>query len=237
MKFTAPTLLTLWETGVEHAIAARPAALLAVVNGESLDDVARLGVGRRDGRLLECFADYGGNRFEAVTDCPQCRSLVELEFDATDVSHPMVDGGPVSYEENGWSLSWRCPDTVDFCHAAQAETVDDASAILLSRCLTVVQGENDQEPPEELVDKLMDLAAAADLQTDVQLAISCPACNTTWQASFDIGAFLWTRIETDALHLLEEVREMAAGYSWSESEILSLSPARRSAYLQLVRGT
>jgi len=236
MNFSAPTLLALWETGVEHAIAARPAALLAGIAGESPDAVARLGVGQRDGRLLECFAGYGGDRFEAVTDCPECNVPVELEFDAADVSRPTAIGGPVMLEEDGWVLSWRPPDTVDFCHAAEAGSVTGASAILLDRCLTIVRGEENQNPPEHLLERLFELAAASDPQAVIQLDIACPACDATWQAPFDIGAFLWTRIEADALRLLSEVRELAVCYCWSEAEILSLSPARRSAYLQLARG-
>lgn len=235
MNLPASILLDLWETGVAHAPAARPATLLAMSSGETIDTTARLPLGRRDALLLQWFRDISGNPLEALTECPQCNGPVELEFDAADVERPAGPNGPVTTDDEGWSLSWRPPDTLDFCHAAGAGTADAARQVLLDRCLTVTGGEGNQQAPENLISKLMELAAAADPQADVQLALTCPACGAAWNAPFDIGAFLWARIESEALRLLAEVHELAATCCWSEAEILELSPARRSAYLQLAR--
>lgn len=220
-----------------HAPAARPAALLAVSTGESVDVVARLPLGERDARLLQWYGDLAGTRLEALTDCPQCREPVELEFDAADVRRSSGGSGPVSVEGEGWSLTWRPPDSLDFCHAAESGTAEAARCIMLERCLTTSGGAANELPPAPLMTRLMELAAVADPQADVRLALDCPACGAAWQASFDIGAFLWSRLQAEALRLLGEVHELAAFYSWSEQEILSLTPARRSTYLQLARRT
>lgn len=233
MNIPASTLLDLWETGVAHAPAARPAALLAVSSGEPLDATARLPLGRRDALLLQWFRENAGSRLEALTDCPQCNGPVEIEFDVADVERPPGPNEPVTTDEGDWSLSWRPLDTLDFCQAAGAGTADAARQVLLDRCLTVIGGERNQRAPEHLISKLIELAT--DPQADVQLALTCPACGAAWQAPFDIGSFLWARIESDALRLLAEVRELAAACSWSEADILALSPVRRSAYLQLAR--
>ena len=235
MNMPASTLLSLWETGVAHAPSARPAALLAVSAGETLEATARLSLGRRDARLLHWYRENAGERLEALADCPHCNGPVELEFEVADVERPPGPDGPVTAGDGLWSLSWRSPDTSDFCHAATATTVDAARQILLERCLTVTGGNGDPQVPGHLMSQLMELAAAADPQADVQLALTCPACRAAWQAPFDIGVFLWKHIETTALRLLADVHELAASYCWSEAEILSLSPARRSAYLQLAR--
>lgn len=235
MNLPASTLLSLWETGVAHAPSARPAALLAVSAGETLDATARLPLGRRDARLLHWYRENAGDRLDALTDCPQCNGPVELEFEVADVERPPGLDGAVTADEGGWSLSWRPPDTLDFCHAATASTADAARQILLDRCLTVTGGNGEPQVPAQLLAKLMKLAAVADPQADVQLALTCPACRADWQAPFDIGSFLWKHIESEALRLLAEVRELAAACGWSEAEILSLSLARRSAYLQLAR--
>jgi hypothetical protein len=234
MNLPASTLLGLWEAGVALPPAARPAALLAASGGEPLRLIERLPLGNRDSRLLEWYREIAGTRFEALTDCPQCGGAVELEFDAADIERPAGSGGVVTESDDGWTISWRSPDTLDFRHAAEAETVEGAREILLERCLTV-SGDG-EEPPPALLAKLMELAASADPQADVRLDLGCPVCNAAWQAPFDIGTFLWKRIEAEALRLLSEVHELAASCSWSETEILSLSPARRSAYLQLARG-
>jgi hypothetical protein len=132
-------------------------------------------------------------------------------------------------------MTWRPPDSLDFCHAAETGTAEAARRVLLERCLTTAGGAAGEPPPAHLMTRLMDLAAAADPQADVRLALDCPACGAAWQAPFDIGAFLWTRLQAEALRLLGEVHELAAAYSWSEQEILALSPARRSTYLELAR--
>ena len=235
MNLSASTLLSLWEAGVTYAPAARPAALLAAAAGEAVETTARLPLGQRDARLLECYVEYAGARLDGLADCPQCHEPVELEFDAADVGRPAGPGTPVSVADDGWELSWRPPDTFDFCEAAAADTAEAAREVLLERCLTQTGGEGNQSPPAHLVSKLMDLAATADPQADVQLDLCCPSCGAAWQAPFDIGAFLWARLHAEALRLLAEVHELAAACSWSEAEILALSPARRAAYLQLAR--
>lgn len=235
MNLPATTLLHLWETGSVYPPSARPAALLAASASEPLEEVLRLPLGRRDARLLGWYCELAGSHLEALTDCPDCRGPVELGFEVADVERPVGLDGPVTVHENGWELCWRAPDTQDFCLAAEAGTAEEARQRLSDRCLTVTCSEENQPPPAHLLSRLMDLAAEVDPQADVQLALHCPACGAGWQAPFDIGYFLWTRIESDALRLLADVQELANACSWSEADILSLSPARRSAYLQLTR--
>ena len=237
MNLSAATLLRMWETGSALTAAERPAALLAMFAGETLDAIAHLPLGQRDTRLLQWYCQHAGTRLEALADCPGCREPVELNFDVADVARPAsVARAPVVISEDGWVLSWRPPDTRDFCHAASAPTAEGARGLLLDRCLTISSGRENQAPPADLIARLMNLAAAADASSDIQLSLACPACGAEWQAPFDIGAFLWALVQSEALRLLAEVKEIAATCSWSEAEILSLSPARRSAYLQLTRG-
>jgi hypothetical protein len=51
---------------------------------------------------------------------------------------------------------------------------------------------------------------------------------------FDIVSFLWREIASAAQRLLQEVHLLASVYSWHEANILSMSPQRRNAYLQLI---
>ena len=218
-----------------YAPAARPAALLAVSSGEPVEAVARVPLGRRDSRLLDWYADLAGTHMDALTECPHCGKPVELEFDTEDVRRAPGSDAPVSVEEGGWSLTWRPPDTLDFCHAAKAGSAEAAREVFLKRCLTASGCQPEEMPPAKLVERLMELAAKADPQADVQFPLECPDCGKGWQAPFEIGAFLWTCLQSEALRLLGEVHELAAAYSWSEQDILGLSPARRGTYLQLAR--
>jgi hypothetical protein len=51
---------------------------------------------------------------------------------------------------------------------------------------------------------------------------------------FDAGSFFWSELGAWARRLLHEIHSLARAYGWSESEILTLSPARRQAYLELI---
>ena len=62
------------------------------------------------------------------------------------------------------------------------------------------------------------------------------ACGAVWDALFDAGEFLWNEVAACAQRLLRQIHLLARAYGWRESEILSLSPVRREAYLELVLG-
>jgi hypothetical protein len=51
-----------------------------------------------------------------------------------------------------------------------------------------------------------------------------------------VAALLWVEVEAGAIALVQDVHLLAAAYGWSEAEVLGLGPARRRAYLELVRG-
>jgi len=52
--------------------------------------------------------------------------------------------------------------------------------------------------------------------------------------TFDIASFFWAEICVQAKRLLREVHTLARAYGWREMDILSMSPARRQFYLEMV---
>jgi hypothetical protein len=76
--------------------------------------------------------------------------------------------------------------------------------------------------------------AQADPQAEVQLALTCPACQHEWLATFDILSFFWIEINAWALRLLQEVHRLASAYGWRETDILGLSSWRRQFYLEMI---
>ncbi|HEV7239333.1 MAG TPA: phage baseplate protein [Thermoanaerobaculia bacterium] len=174
-------------------------------------DAATLPIGRRDASLLDLRVAMFGSDFTGVTSCPACGEEIELTFGADEVRREAPLHDP----------SLRLPTTEDLIAIEHMTDLASARAMLLERC----------GASEEAVA----LMAEADPQADVQIDADCPACEHRWREPFDIAAFLWTEISVLARRLLLEVHELASAYGWSEREILDLSPARRNAYLEMVR--
>jgi hypothetical protein len=108
--------------------------------------------------------------------------------------------------------------------AAELGDLSMARAELVRRC---VMPESSSQPA---VDTL--LAEMEDAETLANL--KCPACSREWQEVLDVAEFVWTRVSHRARQLLWEVHMLASSYGWSEENILSLSPARRRLYLEML---
>jgi hypothetical protein len=65
-------------------------------------------------------------------------------------------------------------------------------------------------------------------------ALTCDTCGERSSSPFDIRAFFWRELAARAHHIALDVHELARAYGWRESDVLSLSPARRRRYLELV---
>jgi len=200
----------MWERGEGERPARRALALLPSIDAQE-------SVGTRDAALLALREQLFGSTFAGVTSCPVCAEEIELEFDASEVRR-----GP----SRGTDASFRLPTTADLAAIEDLDDVAEARRRLFERCVL------DASIPEETIVQRM---AECDPQADVQIEVSCPACEHRWREPFDIAQFLWTEVSVFARRLLGDVHDLARAYGWSERDILSLSPARRAAYLELVR--
>ena len=75
--------------------------------------------------------------------------------------------------------------------------------------------------------------AKADPQADVQFALTCPQCGHNWSSSLDVASYVWSEISARAIRLFNDVHALASAYGWRETDILSMSAARRQIYLEL----
>lgn len=224
-------LLGIWERGEGQPAWRRALAILP--------DAGPMPVGRRDARLLELREQFFGRTFGGVTACPACSEDIELTFDADEVRRD-CDGPSESFAilSGGYELELRLPETADLESIAHAATLADARATLFARC--VIRATHDGASvdasalPEEVIDAAAAAMAARDPQADVTLEMTCPGCAHAWLEPFDVTTFLWTEVAAAARRLLREVHQLAWAYGWSEREILALSPARRSAYLEML---
>ncbi len=224
-------LLGIWERGEGKPAWRRALAILP--------DAGPMPVGRRDARLLELREQLFGRTFSGVTACPACAEDIEMTFDADEVRRE-CDEPPRSFAitTSRYELELRLPETTDLESIANAATLEDARATLFACCVIRATHDGASVDASALPVEVVDAAAAAmaerDPQADVTLEMTCPSCAHTWLEPFDVATFLWTEVAAAARRLLREVHHLAWAYGWSEREILALSPARRSAYLEML---
>jgi len=217
---TPSELLGMWERGEGQRPSRRALALLS---GMAPD----VPVGRRDAALLDLRERLFGETFTAVTLCPSCDEELELSFSANEVRRTAADVSTLHIA----GCDVRLPGTADLAAAEECDDVDAARELLFARCV----GVSPDALPSHTVDEIVAAMSAADPQADVALDVVCPACASEWREPFDVAAFLWTEVATWARRLLEDVHALASAYGWSEESILTMSPARRNAYLGMLR--
>ncbi|WP_426688223.1 hypothetical protein [Rhodanobacter ginsengiterrae] len=239
---TPAQLLQVWERGSGPSAAACGLLLL----GSSCDEypaeaLATLPLGRRDGLLLQLRARLFGEEIRAVANCPQCAAPVEATFRCDDLLLTSASSAETTLEHaspaHGVHVQFRLPDSNDLLALEQCNGAEDARRLLIERCLLNASAAGEARDvhslPPLLQGEIAQAMAQADPQADLQLAFRCPDCGHDWQPMFDIARFLWQELHAWALHMLRDVDTLACAYHWSEEDILSLSPRRRQAYLEL----
>jgi hypothetical protein len=235
---SADLLLSCWESSNRQDGAWRALGLLQpATSGAGVESLAELSIGELDARLLDLRRRLFGRAVEAVVRCPDCGARVELTFDLAEIQGTHARAVPLTLSHDGWRLDFRLPSRCDLAAASGCETVEEAAATLLERCVVdACEGSTARtaaELPGSLVALMEERMAAAAPQADVCLAVRCHDCGVEWESGFDIASFLAAEVAAGAWRLLGEVRQLAVAFGWSEAEILSLSPQRRQAYLQL----
>jgi hypothetical protein len=226
---TQSELLSMWERGDGQRPSRRALALLSALEADA-EELASLPVGRRDAALLSLREQLFGSAFTGVTSCPACGEEIEIAFDASEVRREGgVDASTLRIVEGDFAFEVRLPNSLDLEAVEGLDDVGVARERLLARCA------GDVVLAPELVELVAARMAESDPQADVAIDVACPSCAHGWREPFDIVTFLWTEVAVFAKRLLGDVHELARAYGWSEGEILALSPARRAAYLELVR--
>jgi hypothetical protein len=236
-RLSDDALLEAWEEAVSAGPVERALALaVAASPGSERDAVERWSIGQRDGLLLDAHGASFGDTLAAVTECPECSGTLELMLRPSELRTEHGDADKV-YDDlasSGLRLRFRLPTSLDLLEIAGAPDADVARDLLIERC--VVGAEPDGAVSPAAANALAERIAACDPQSDVQLALTCPACNHAWSAPFDIADFLWRKVDDRARRLLAEIASLASAFGWSEREILALGEARRAHYLGLVAG-
>lgn len=221
----------MWERGEGQRPSRRALALLSATAGDE-PSLATLPVGRRDAALLDLRVQLFGEAFSGLTTCPSCGEDVELTFDAAEVVREPRTDVDAHVRIGEYELTVHAPTSEDLAAVESMSDLDEARAMLLARCITRTDAST---LPDEVQAAIIACLEQLDPQADVALELTCPACAHEWREPFDIVTFFWSEVAVAAKRLLGEVHELASAYGWSEQAILALTPARRSAYLELVR--
>jgi hypothetical protein len=216
---TELALLTAWDVAQTSHGRARALALAEAVTELSWDELYDLPIGAVDALLLDLRQTCFGPTLECLTSCPRCAETLDVVIDMAELRSPVAD--PV-----------RQVDLADGVVVLRALTTRDLEAAsdrvaLLRRC--IVSG--DPERPDVLaaVEGCLD---ELDPQAAPTVELGCPACGHCWPAPFDIAEFVWTEVDQYARRLLHDIHGLASAYGWRESDVLAVSPQRRSFYLQ-----
>ena len=247
---SASELLAVWERARAQPLTTQALMLLEAASPDSPgDELSKLSVGRRDGRLLALREALFGERLVGLTACPQCGQQLELNVEASDLRATAQDDAPetLSVKSGGYVATFRLPNTEDLAAIAELDeprSEEAASWYLLSRCLVELRRNGRRQMidqshamPLALIEAIAAEMEKADPQANVQLNLRCAYCGHQWLSAFDIVSFLWNEIDSWASRVLREVCILASAFGWREADILAMSPQRRQLYLQMIGET
>ena len=249
----ADELLTVWEQGLNQPLLRRALILLAAAFPEiPPDNLAQMSIGQRDGLLMQLRQCLFGQALLNTAVCPECHERIEWQNNLSDflLTPDQIPPPQDTFEldAGGYQLLFRLPNSLDIAavinsHQIQGQQLHQSQSPsqkqqLLSRCLLQIEQQGSgcdfEELPDSVLQALTNQLEALDPQADIRLNLTCPECAHAWTVLFDIASFLWTEVNEWSERMLQTVYQLAAGYGWSEQEILRLSPVRRQLYLGLM---
>jgi hypothetical protein len=222
-------ILQLWEGAVGRSRRDRDEALLA-------DSSRPRALGERNRALIAIRTALFGRDWPLRSECPVCGSGCEFVIDggalAGELDLMAVPGRGGVVELQGREVVLRALTADDLYAVAGQDDVAGAIRALAARCLPADVGAG--ELTGEELDLLGRRIEALDPAAMISFALDCPDCGHRWTAPIDLAEALWMEVQRSAERLLTDIDALAKAYGWSEDAVVSLSPVRRAAYLQLV---
>jgi hypothetical protein len=238
---SAQQILQIWDVGQrQHPIDRALMLLSAAMPDCSIDRLANLSIGQRDGYLLQLRQLTLGSQLESFAECPKCAEPLEFQLQIEDLlvdQSGAIEASSCCYVEE-WEVQFRRLTSRDLATILGCSTVQAAQQQLVQQCVQTVhyqdQARSISEFPPALLVPLSEQLAAADPQAELLLDLTCPACRHDWQILFDIVTFFWAELNAQAKRLIGEVHTLARSYGWREADILAMSSMRRQLYLDRV---
>lgn len=235
-------LIHIWETSLRQHPIDQALTMLRAANPDlRWDELETLSIGQRDARLMKVWERTFGPELASYAECPQCREQLEFTLNTTQLYADLpvwVAGATYQWMDDRYVVEFRLPNSRDLAALVGCAQLEHARQTLVNRCIVAALQRGEPIAPSALPDPIIgDIAARMtkyDPLAEVMLDLTCPACETGWQALFDISAFLWSELAVTAKRLLREIHTLARAYGWREADILALSATRRQCYLELV---
>ncbi len=188
----------------------------------------------RDRLLAAVYRTAFGDRIESTLTCAKCEQPFDIDFSLqsaiSSISNADETVECVQLDDGSFraanGVSFRLPTGGDEL-AAIGATPQEVESLLLNRCT------EDRGWPEGAVafEELLELVAPL---IDLELLARCPECNHVHKVQFDIQTYLLGALVAERRRLLGDINCIAAAYSWSLDEILSLTRSDRRHLVELI---
>ncbi len=221
-----------------NALLSRCVAELRLESGPTVAAPGRildLTAGDREALLLRLRQVTFGDRLALVVNCPEpaCGEAMDLDLAIGDLCQAPVELAAAVHEfalaGSAQPVRFRLPTGRDLEAVAQLTRGRPAAAVeaVARRCLL--------DPETELTPALLASLdreiGERDPQAEIELALTCPACDASFTSELDAGELLCDELAARGRDLELGVHLLALHYHWSENDILALSAARRRRYL------
>jgi len=217
------------------------------------DRLRDLSMGDREALLLHIRRLTFGERMQCVLHCAACDAPMDLDLSVSDLLVSTENAAQQHYQEMfscddaRFRVSFHVSTGTDVEAAIQYGngSVNKARLELLARCIESVERENGTEEftviqsrewPPQLIEQLSRRLAEADAQAEIQLQLTCPACECEFSSFFDVTGYMVRELEAQERQLYQDVHQLAMAYHWSENEIFHMSSRKRKLYLEMLAG-
>jgi hypothetical protein len=241
---TTADVVRVWELGRARAPWYRGLLLLAPGYPErSFRELAALTIGQRNIALFALRERLFGPEVSAVVACPQCGLRSEFTARVGELCpHRPVAEMPArpppefTLAVSGTQLRCRSLTSEDIARVPAGSDGIAANRGLVQRMIVEARVDGVEIPPQSLPDPVLGAVGEAmvdsDPMSELMIAVDCADCGHLWSAPLDPVIYLWTEIDGAAQRLLHDVHLLAGAYGWRESDILSMSAARRQFYIE-----
>jgi hypothetical protein len=221
---------------IDFASSDRPALVTAVISACAEPPAAEYwwqrSVSERTHALLRLLRESEGGDTVALTlRCEAAGCGERLEIELPHAAFAMPAPAPIDVpRDDGGMLTLRRPtgDDLRAWRASPPATREQALAAMLDRLR--VAG----EPRPGDAARAAAALAEADQLVDFTVRCACPACGHDAEHDVDLEGLVLFRLAARQRQLLRDVHTLASHYGWTESEILTVPPARRARYLELI---